>query len=60
MVTIALNADVAITGSVTSSHLLSLSAKTQQESVELGELAAQYEHRPPKLVAYPQSLGWFS
>lgn len=60
VVTMALKEDVATTGNVTSSHLLSVSANTQQESVELGELAAQYEHKPPRLVVKPQSSGWFS
>lgn len=51
--------DVATTGSTTPSHLVSVSEKTQHESVELGELAAQYEHRLPKLDEYPQLSGSF-
>lgn len=49
--------DVAITGSTTPLHLVSVSEKTQQESVELGELAAQYEHKLPVLDMKPQLLG---
>jgi hypothetical protein len=30
--------------------------KTQHESVALGELAAQYEHRPDRLLLKPQLL----
>jgi hypothetical protein len=45
------NEAVATTGRVTPSHLLVVFENTQHESVELGELAAQYEHRPPRLLA---------
>jgi hypothetical protein len=50
---------VATTGRTTPSHLEVVSENTQQESVELGELAAQYEQRPPRLFAYPQSVSSF-
>lgn len=51
--------DVVI-GNLTFSHLDSACAFTQQESVELGELAAQREHRPGRFVPKPQSSGSFS
>jgi hypothetical protein len=40
----------ATTGRTTPSQRLVVLEKTQQESVALGELAAQYEHSEPRLV----------
>lgn len=51
--------EVATTGKTTFAHRVSLSEKTQHESVEFGELEAQYEHKLPVLSEKPQLLGWF-
>ena len=50
--------DVVI-GSSTLEQRCSESENRQQESVALGELAAQYVHRPPKLFENPQLSGSF-
>lgn len=42
--------DVAMTGRTTPSQRVVLLEKTQQESVAFGELAAQYEHNPLRLL----------
>ena len=47
-------------GSSTLSHRVSVFEVIQHESVELGELCAQYEHRLGKLSAKPQLLGSFA
>ncbi len=44
-----------IGGTVTPSHRVLTSEVTQHESVALGELAAQYPHKPGRLVEKPQS-----
>lgn len=46
-------------GSLTFEHLVSVPEFTQHESVEFGELAAQYEHRLGRLLLKPQLLGSF-
>lgn len=46
-------------GSLTFEHLDSVLEFMQHESVELGELAAQYEHRLGRLLLKPQLLGSF-
>lgn len=47
-------ADAAAMGRVTPWQRCSVLEKTQQESVEFADPAAQYEHRPPRLEAKPQ------
>ena len=47
-------------GKVTSTQRSVTFEATQQESVALGELAAQNPHRPWRLFEYPQLLGSFS
>ena len=44
----------------TLAHRCSVWENRQQASVLLGELAAQYVHRPPKLLENPQLSGSFS
>jgi hypothetical protein len=48
-----------VTGSLTFVHRVSVCALTQHESVELGELVAQYEQRLGRLFAKPQLFGSF-
>ncbi|KAK4940126.1 hypothetical protein LTR66_014942 [Elasticomyces elasticus] len=52
--------EVAATGRTTLLQRVSVLEKTQHESVEFGELAAQYEHRPLRLLEKPQSFGSFT
>lgn len=49
--------DVATMGKTTPSQRVSVSEKTQHESVAFGELTAQYEHNPPRLDEKPQLSG---
>ena len=48
-----------VMGSSTLSHRVSVLEVIQHESVEFGELLAQYEHRLGRLSAKPQLLGSF-
>lgn len=48
-----------VTGRSTLSHLDSVFEPMQHESVEFGELLAQYEHKLGKLSAKPQLFGSF-
>lgn len=49
-----------VVGNFTPSQRFSTLAFTQQESVELGELSAQNEHKPGRLDWYPHSAGSLS
>jgi hypothetical protein len=49
-----------VTGNLTFVHRVSACALMQHESVELGELVAQYEQRLGRLFAKPQLFGSFS
>jgi hypothetical protein len=49
-----------VTGNSTLSHLSSVRELTQHESVEFGELLAQYAHKLGRLFANPQLLGSFA
>lgn len=60
VIVIGFSDDEAMIGRATFWHREVVSEKTQQESVLLGELAAQYEHSEPMLLVYPQLSGWFS
>jgi hypothetical protein len=48
-----------VTGSLTLEHLVSVLEFAQHESVEFGELAAQYEHKLGRLLLKPQLFGSF-
>lgn len=60
VIVIGFNADVAMIGSSTLLQRDVVSENTQHESVEFGELDAQYEQSPPRFDVKPQLSGWFS